>query len=102
MHYKLDVISHSVTLDLKMRDGLKRAMCYKPEVRISPQEYDSMWVKISRVSPRFQATSVARNLRLMQRILIVALQNLGQILKTGISVWQEIVARVREVPYSFE
>ena len=39
MHYRLGVIPHSVTLDLKMRDGLKRGMCDKPEVRISPQEY---------------------------------------------------------------
>ena len=38
MRYRLDVISQSVTQDLKMRDGLKRGMRYEPEVCIS-QEY---------------------------------------------------------------
>ena len=40
--YRPDVISHSVILDLKMRDGLQRGMCYKLEVHISPREYSSL------------------------------------------------------------
>ena len=37
--YRPDVISHSITQDLKMRDGLKRGMHYKLEVRVSAREY---------------------------------------------------------------
>ena len=39
VRYKLDVISHSFTLDLKMRDGQKRGMRYQPEVHVLPREY---------------------------------------------------------------
>ena len=41
MCYKLHVISYSITQDLKMRDGLKRGMCCKPEVCTTPREYGS-------------------------------------------------------------
>ena len=39
VHYKLDVISHCVTLDRKMRDGLKKGVRYKLKVCISLQEF---------------------------------------------------------------
>ncbi len=43
VRYRLNVISHSVTLDLKMRDELKRGMWYKPEVRVSMREHGICW-----------------------------------------------------------
>ena len=43
MRYRLDVISHSITLDLKMREGLRRGTHYKPEVCVSLQEY-GIWL----------------------------------------------------------
>ena len=45
---KPDVISHSVTLDLKMKDGLKWGIRYKPELHVSPQEYDTLPTACSR------------------------------------------------------
>ena len=46
VRYRLNVISHSITLELKMRDGLKRdglKRCYKPEMRVSPWEYGKQY-----------------------------------------------------------
>ena len=44
VRYKPNVFSHSLTLDLKMRNGPKRGMRYKPEVRVSPWEYSACWI----------------------------------------------------------
>ena len=40
----MNAISHVVTLDTKLRDGLKRGMHYKAEVRVSPQEYGIIYL----------------------------------------------------------
>ena len=39
MRYRLNVISHRVTLILKLRQGPNRGMRYKLEVRVSLREY---------------------------------------------------------------
>ena len=39
VRYTLNVISHSVTLNLKLKEGPNRGMSYKLEVRVSPREY---------------------------------------------------------------
>ena len=39
MRYRLNVISHRVTLNLKLRQGPNRGMSYKPDVRVSLREY---------------------------------------------------------------
>ena len=39
--YKLNVFSHSVTLNLKFGEGPNRGMRYKLEVCVSPPEYGS-------------------------------------------------------------
>ena len=62
------MFSHGVTLDLKMRDGLKKGMCYKPEVCISPREYSVQQTLvetgITHVILVFCATVVAQNTKI--------------------------------------
>ena len=42
MRYKQDVDSHRVTLNCIMRDGLKKGVHDKQDVRVSPREYGDL------------------------------------------------------------
>ena len=54
----MDVISHSITQDLKMRDGLKRGMRYKLEVSVSPVHRENTVEHSAALTKRVTASEV--------------------------------------------